>query len=107
MMRPVLLVAIVLAVVGCQPGVAVTPPASDASASPSPSPSVAYDAPRATPVEVQTRLQAGESFLVVDVRAKVSYDAGHIKDAVNHPWANLKLADPGFPRDKFILLYCT
>lgn len=82
----------------------VAPVASTPAAAPAP---VAYDAPRITPEEFAKRQQAGESFVIVDVRGADAYKVSHIEGAVSHPWGTLQQADPGFPRDKYILLYCT
>ena len=109
MSRVLTSLAVLAVIVGCQATTPSTPvdAAPVASASPSASPSTAYHAPRITPEDVFERQQGGESFLVVDVRSAASYQLSHIEGAVNHPWGSIQQADPGFPRDKFILLYCT
>jgi rhodanese-related sulfurtransferase len=42
----------------------------------------------------------------VDVQPKGAYDLGHIKGAINFPWAS-NLKSPGdLPRDPTLILYC-
>jgi rhodanese-related sulfurtransferase len=44
--------------------------------------------------------------LVVDTQPKGVYDLGHIKGAINFPWA-MDIRSPGdLPRDKRLILYC-
>ena len=46
------------------------------------------------------------SILVVDNQPKGAYDLGHIKGAINFPWA-MDIKSPGdLPRDKALILYC-
>jgi len=46
------------------------------------------------------------SILVVDNQPRGVYDLGHIKGAINFPWA-MDLKSPGdLPRDKMLILYC-
>jgi len=45
-------------------------------------------------------------FVVVDTQPKGAYDLGHIKGAVNFPWA-MELKSPGkLPKNKMLILYC-
>ena len=45
-------------------------------------------------------------FLIVDTQPKGAYDLGHIKGAVNFPWA-MELKSPGkLPKNKMLILYC-
>ena len=49
---------------------------------------------------------ADNSILIVDVQPKGAYHLGHIKGAINFPWA-ADLKSPGdLPRDKTLILYC-
>jgi rhodanese-related sulfurtransferase len=52
-------------------------------------------------------IESGEkSILIVDVQPKGAYNLGHIKGAINFPWA-ADLKSPGdLPRDKTLILYC-
>jgi rhodanese-related sulfurtransferase len=47
-----------------------------------------------------------QSILVVDTQPQRVYEMGHIKGAVNLPWA-MDLQTPGnLPKDKILILYC-
>ena len=47
-----------------------------------------------------------QTILVVDTQPKAAYDLGHIKGAVNFPWA-MDIKSPGnLPRDRLLILYC-
>ena len=47
-----------------------------------------------------------QSILVVDTQPRRVYEMGHIKGAVNLPWA-MDLQTPGnLPKDKILILYC-
>jgi 3-mercaptopyruvate sulfurtransferase SseA len=97
--------AIALALAACTNGttsVQAGAPGPGASA-----PVAAYDAPRVTPEQAYARIQAGEDLVILDVRSASAYKAGHIKGAINIPWANLKDDYSQLPKDRFILLYCT
>ena len=57
--------------------------------------------------ELKRLIESNDStILVVDVQPKVAYELGHIKGAVNFPWA-MNIEGPGtLPRDKTLILYC-
>lgn len=57
--------------------------------------------------ELKRLIESNDStILVVDVQPKVVYELGHIKGAVNFPWA-INIEGPGnLPRDKTLILYC-
>ena len=59
------------------------------------------------PEELKNLIDGKDSaILVVDVQPRIAYDLGHIKGAVNFPWA-LDIKSPGnLPRDKTLILYC-
>ena len=45
-------------------------------------------------------------FVIVDTQPKGAYDLGHIKGAINFPWAP-DLKSPGkLPKNKMLILYC-
>ncbi len=46
------------------------------------------------------------TILVVDVQPPGVYKQGHIKGAVNFPWAPDFKSPGGLPRDKTLILYC-
>ena len=52
-------------------------------------------------------IESGDNtILIVDVQPQGAYKLGHIKGAVNFPWA-ADLKNPGdLPRDKTLILYC-
>ncbi|MEB3222342.1 MAG: rhodanese-like domain-containing protein [Candidatus Sericytochromatia bacterium] len=81
-------------------------PASQAPASQAPSaPTAAPE--RVTPEQVAVRQQAGEAFVVVDVRSAAAYTQEHIEGAVHAAWADISQGRASLPRDKTLLLYCT
>jgi len=59
------------------------------------------------PGELKKLIESNDpTILVVDTQPKGAYDLGHIKGAVNFPWA-LDIKSPGnLPRDKMLILYC-
>ena len=66
----------------------------------------ARSVPRITIQETKQKLDAG-TILLVDVRSRQSYDAGHIKGAVNIPLFETETRLSEFPRDKEVVLYCS
>lgn len=66
-----------------------------------------YEAPGLTPKELQARIAKGEPVLIVDVRSKGAYDAGHIAGAKHMPWKDLPEGHRRLPKDWLIALYCT
>jgi 3-mercaptopyruvate sulfurtransferase SseA len=47
-----------------------------------------------------------DTILIVDTQPKVAYKTGHIKGAINFPWAP-EIRDPSdLPRDRILVLYC-
>ncbi len=59
------------------------------------------------PQDLKKLIDSNDStILVVDVQPENVYDLGHIRGAVNFPWA-LDVKSPGnLPRDKMLILYC-
>ena len=59
------------------------------------------------PEELKRLIESNDpGILVVDNQPKGGYDLGHIKGAVNFPWA-MDIKNPGdLPRDKTLILYC-
>ena len=47
-----------------------------------------------------------KSILIVDVQPKGAYDLGHIKGAINFPWASDLKNSGDLPKDKTLILYC-
>jgi rhodanese-related sulfurtransferase len=60
-----------------------------------------------SPQEVKKMIESKKTdFLIVDVQPKGVYDLGHIKGAINFPWA-ADLESPGkLPKNKLLILYC-
>jgi len=46
-----------------------------------------------------------DTILIVDTQPKVAYKTGHIKGAINFPWAP-EIKSPDLPRDRILVLYC-
>ena len=47
----------------------------------------------------------GETIFIVDTQPKAAYKMGHIKGAINFPWAP-EIKSPDLPRDRILALYC-
>jgi rhodanese-related sulfurtransferase len=59
------------------------------------------------PEELKKLIESNDpGVLVVDNQPKGVYDLGHVKGAINFPWA-MNIKSPGdLPRDKTLILYC-
>jgi len=66
----------------------------------------ADEAPRIKPDEVRELLKKNKAVLV-DVRGSAAYKAGHIKGALNIPFAEIADRAGELPRDKMIVTYCS
>jgi rhodanese-related sulfurtransferase len=68
---------------------------------------LAEDIPIISADEVKKMIESKKTnFLIVDVQPKGVYDVGHIKGAVNFPWAE-DLKSPGrLPKNKLLIFYC-
>ena len=64
------------------------------------------DVPRMPLQEVEAKLEQSQAILV-DVRSKQSYDAGHAANAISIPEDEMASRLGELPRDKEIILYCT
>jgi rhodanese-related sulfurtransferase len=97
---------LVSGIAACQaPLVPQTPvTAAEASAAPLPAGGTYL---KLSPADVQSRKQAGESFVVVDVRSAASYATQHIGGAVSLPLDQIATRSPELPKDRYVLLYCT
>jgi rhodanese-related sulfurtransferase len=52
-------------------------------------------------------IESGDkSILIVDVQPKGAYELGHIKGAINFPWASDLKNAGDLPKDKTLILYC-
>jgi predicted sulfurtransferase len=69
-------------------------------------PTTADQAPRIDGAEVKRLVDKGEAVLV-DVRNKAGWDAGHAEGAIHIPEAQLASRLKELPKDKLIAAYCT
>jgi len=68
---------------------------------------IAQDIPQIKPDELKKLIESGEqSIVIVDVQPKGAYDLGHVKGAINFPWAPTMKSNGGLPMDKTLILYC-
>jgi rhodanese-related sulfurtransferase len=44
--------------------------------------------------------------IIIDVRAKETYDAGHIKGAISFPESDIDTRVGELPKDKLVVAYC-
>ena len=67
----------------------------------------AQEVPRIKPEELKKLIDSKDpNILVVDTQPKGAYDLGHVKGAINFPWAP-ELKSPGkLPKNKTLILYC-
>ena len=60
-----------------------------------------------SPEALKTAIESGDkSVVVVDTQPKGAYDIGHIKGAINFPWAADLKSPNKLPKDKTLVLYC-
>ncbi len=72
-------------------------------------PTVPDDAPavpRVSLEQLKEKLDAGADVVIVDVRSKEEFAAGHIPGAVSIPWEEIDDRYRELPRDKEIITYC-
>src|SRR5207249_9904875 len=64
---------------------------------------------RITPEELKTRLDAGDDVMIVDLRARIDFDAepSIIPGALHLMTEELEARHQEIPRDRDIVLYCT
>ncbi|HUL23836.1 MAG TPA: rhodanese-like domain-containing protein [Thermodesulfobacteriota bacterium] len=56
--------------------------------------------------ELKSLMESKSNILVVDVQPKKAFEAGHIKGAINFPWAKEMSGPVQLPRDKPLVIYC-
>ncbi len=56
--------------------------------------------------ELWQRIQGGEDIVVVDVRGKAEYDAGHLPGAVSIPEADFAARAAELSKDRLLIFYC-
>ncbi|HEY7512031.1 MAG TPA: rhodanese-like domain-containing protein [Vicinamibacteria bacterium] len=86
-------------------GVAVLVAAVSARAQPA-VPTSPDQAPRVEAADVKRLVEKGEAVLV-DVRGKDAWDAGHAEGALHIPEAQVPARLKDLPKEKLIALYCT
>ncbi|UCE85240.1 MAG: rhodanese-like domain-containing protein [Deltaproteobacteria bacterium] len=57
---------------------------------------------------LEARIESGEAPLILDVRTRTEYEAGHVPGAINVPHTELsgRLAELGASKDAEIVVYC-
>jgi len=67
----------------------------------------AEEFPHLTAEALKKMIENGDqSILVVDTQPKGAYDLGHVKGAINFPWATDLKSHRNLPKDKTLILYC-
>ena len=69
-------------------------------------PATPAEAHRITAEELKALAEKGQA-VIVDVRAKEAWDAGHIEGAVHIPLAELSSRLKDLPKNKHVVAYCT
>ncbi len=60
-----------------------------------------------TPEALKELIEKGDdTILIVDTQPKAAYKMGHIKGAINFPWAPEIKSPADLPRDRILVLYC-
>ena len=69
-------------------------------------PAEGSDAPRITMDEFKALYDSPNRPIIIDVRPKGGYDAGHIRGAISFPEAEVDARVGELPKDKLIVAYC-
>ena len=56
--------------------------------------------------ELKNLIESKSNILVVDAQPKKAYEAGHIKGAINFPWAKEIGGPVDLPRNRPLIIYC-
>jgi len=56
--------------------------------------------------ELKKLIESKSNILVVDVQPKAAYEIGHIKGAINSPWAKEISGPAKLPKNKVLVIYC-
>ena len=65
------------------------------------------DIAKVKPEDLKKSIESGDkSILIVDTQPKGAYDLGHVKGAINFPWAPTLKSNGNLPKDKTLILYC-
>jgi 3-mercaptopyruvate sulfurtransferase SseA len=65
------------------------------------------DVPRISPEALNSRLENGESILIVDTRSAREFDGHHIAGAISIPLEQVQSSLDELPKDRDIVFYCT
>ena len=95
-----------LALAGLTLSACAAPAAKVAEASPAPSPAVEYK--KISAEDAKARMDSGDTIVILDVRTKEEYDAGHISGAILVPNETIVDKQPELlpDLDAEILVYC-
>ncbi len=59
------------------------------------------------PAELKKLIESKKTdFIVLDAQPKGAYDAGHVKGAINLPWAPELKSPKNLPKNKTLIIYC-
>ena len=56
--------------------------------------------------ELKKLIETKRNILIVDVQPKAAYEIGHIKGAINFPWAKEIKGPVKLPKNKSLIIYC-
>jgi hypothetical protein len=90
----VILLVGVLVLSGCGPDASDSPQTKD-------------EIPRISPETLKSRIEGGESILVVDARSAGEFASRHIPGSISVPLGEVASRLDEFPRDQEIVFYCT
>ena len=95
-----------LALAGLTLSACAAPAAKVAEVSPAPSPAVEYK--KISAADAKARMDSGDTIIILDVRTKEEYDAGHIAGAILVPNETIVDKQPELlpDLDAEILVYC-
>lgn len=82
------------------------PPTSATPALSDEAPGSADDLLEVSPQELKAMIEGGADIAIVDAQPAEAYAIGHIKGAVNVPWAMQISGSGGLPFDKLLIVYC-
>ena len=82
------------------------PPINTGATQPPGTVAAGSEAPRITMDEFKALYDAPNRPMILDVRPKGGYDAGHIKGAISFPEAEVDARVSELPKDKLIVAYC-
>ena len=65
------------------------------------------DVPRISPETLNSRLENGESIIIVDTGSARQFEGGHIAGAISIPLEQVESRLDELPKDRDIVFYCT